>query len=167
MNEFYTTWWSDIASEAEYAYIPIGQEPVSLTIHDLHTEELLPWNQQQIREAKHNPNGYYTIDILEEGNYQFRLSRYPPESGLAINEEAKKIDPSPSRDGLPTGIGIEATTAVIKLNDETISKADIDPGQPHVVIEKELGKGQYKFSSTFLTADNTQYSVYYNIIEKL
>ncbi|TRX57632.1 arylsulfatase [Fulvivirga sp. M361] len=167
MNEFYTTWWSDIASEAEYAYIPIGQDPVSLTIHDLHTEELLPWNQQQIREAKHNPNGYYTIDILEEGNYQFRMSRYPPESGLAINEEAKKIDPSPSRDGLPTGIGIEATTAIIKLNDETISIADIDPGQPYVVIEKELGKGQYKFSSTFLTADNTQYSVYYNIIEKL
>lgn len=166
MNRFYDEWWSTIEADFKYAVIPVGKEPVKLTIHDLHTEELLPWNQNQIREAKLNPNGYYLLQIEEEGDYIFRMGRYPLESGLAIQAMAQPVAATPTRDGLPKGKGIKPISAVIELNDSSWHEA-VDPSESYATFKKALKPGQYKFNSKFVTADKKYYTVYYHSIEKI
>ena len=166
MNRFYDEWWSTLEADVKHAVIPIGKEPVHLTIHDLHTEEPLPWNQEQIREAKFNPDGFYTIHIEEDGDYIFRMSRYPLESGLAIQDQAVAIAATTTRDGLPAGKGLKAIAVNIELNDSTW-RENVDPAKPYVIVRKRLQRGQYKFNSKFITATNKQYTVYYHAIEKI
>lgn len=166
MNRFYDEWWSTIEADFEYAVIPVGKEPVELTIHDLHTEEFLPWNQGQIRKANFNPGGFYILHIEEEGDYIFRMGRYPRESGLAIQDEVESIPATATRDGLPAGKGIKAVAAIIELNDSTWQE-HVDAGKTHAIFRKRLKQGQYKFNSKFVTADDEHYTVYYHSIEKM
>ncbi len=81
MQAFYDEWWASTIPDWEYANIPIGHEkanPTLITVHDLHTEELLAWNQVQIRTSKDNPkDGFYSVEVVSDGGYEFPLSSYP------------------------------------------------------------------------------------------
>jgi len=167
MQKFYDTWWQSIQSDIKHAYIPIGKDkaPVYVNIHDLHTEDPLPWNQVQIREGAFHPKGYYTIRVQQSGDYKFELYRYSPESKLKTNENVPAIDATPYKDGLPKGIGIQVSNATVKIGD-TLLKAKVDPNSSSVTLNGYLEKGDYKMSSSFANTTGKMFSPYYTIIQK-
>ena len=109
MKDFYEAWWQDTASDMHYAHIPISTkkgEPVVLTIHDLHTSDGIPWNQNMVRAGEKNPHGHYTISVEGSGNYEFELRRYPLESELDNDDEVASEPGTVHKDGWEIGKSI-------------------------------------------------------------
>ncbi len=169
MQAFYDEWWSSVESDIKYAEIPLGTSeanPVLITIHDMHTVDGLPWNQVQIRKGELSPNGFYNIKVMEDGDYQFQLHRYPSESDLSLNAAAKEIPGTPFRDGLPEGKNIYPSKAIVELGDMVL-QADVDDNKPFAIVKGKLKKGSYKLKSNFTNAQGSVIPSYYTQIEKL
>ncbi len=169
MSAFYDDWWTSLQSDIKYAEIPLGNSaanPVLITVHDMHTPEAIPWNQVQIREGKFYPKGYYSVKVEEESEYSFRLFRYPPESGLVINQAVDEIAGTSYRDGLPIGNVLDFSKAIVQIGDVSI-EAEVDSNKPFVELRTQLVPGSFKLKSTFLTNKNDEIPSYYVQIEKL
>ncbi|WP_299534410.1 arylsulfatase [Ulvibacterium sp.] len=169
MQAFYDVWWSTVEPDIKYAEIPLGNSdanPVLMTIHDMHTTDGLPWNQVQIRKGELSPNGFYNVKVVDDGDYQFQLYRYPSESDLSLNAAAKEIPGTPYRDGLPEGKKIYPSKAIVELGDLVLT-ADVDEDSPFVIVKGKLKKGSYKLKSNFTDAQGVMIPSYYTQIEKL
>ena len=169
MNLFYDKWWAGVEPEIKYAEIPLGNEianPVTITVHDMHTTEALPWNQVQIREGKLFPEGYYSVKVQDEGEYSFKLYRYPPESGLSLNATPEEIPGTSYLDYLPKGEMIAVKNAMVEIGGNTILAAThLD--QPYIELKTNLKPGSHTLKSNFITAGNLEIPAYYIQIEKL
>ncbi|SEC66696.1 Arylsulfatase A [Maribacter dokdonensis] len=168
MQAFYEDWWKSTEQDMHYSSIPLNtpnNENVLLTIHDLHSEDPIPWNQDLIRKGEQQPKGYYLIEITEPGNYQFDLYRYPPESNFAINDTVKEIASKPNWNGLAKGIGIKVVGGQIKLND-LVFKQDGNASESHVSVTGSLENGTYRLAASFITPDTSEFPAFYvNIIK--
>ena len=169
MQEFYEQWWGTIETDIRYAEIPLGHDeanPVTITIHDLHTQDNLPWNQVQIRNGDADPNGYYSVKVVEDGNYKFKLYRYPPESQLALNASTDEIPASNFIYGLPEGKKMDFSKAKISFG-QNMMQTQVNGNELFAELEGELKKGSYQLKSNFITTEGKQIPVNYTQIEKL
>jgi len=168
MQVFYDQWWEAIQPDIRHAYIPIGEDtdPVVINIHDLHTEEPLPWNFTQIRKGDFHPNGNYTIKVAQSGKYKFQLYRYPIESKIPINGDVDLVEKTPSIDGLPKGIGLNVNEAMVRIGETTI-KAAANSNLQYAQLEGYLEKGAYKMSSNLINKDGKEFAAYYTAIQRL
>ena len=169
MQQFYDEWWAGTTTEWQHSRIPVGNEnanPVLITVHDLHTEEVLPWNQQMIRTARDNPDGYYTMKVETDGVYRFRLSRYPPESNLAINASAMPVKADKFKDGFSEGKSLKIKKATVKVGDKVFTKP-VDGTKASVVIDAGLTSGEMDMKAWFELEDGNRVPVYYSLIEKM
>jgi len=170
MKEYYNTWWESIQSDIQHAFIPIGfskKDPVLITVHDMHTDDALPWNFTQIRKGDFHPQGYYTVRVEEAGEYKFKLSRYPEESGLPISDNIAPIKGTKYIDGLPEGKGINISAAQVTLGDKIIKTEVNDASSSYITLTGHLEKGNYKMESNFIGSKGEVFSAYYTSIEKL
>lgn len=169
MNTFYDDWWTSLQPDIEYAEIPLGNEaanPVLITVHDMHTEDGLPWNQVQIRDAKFHPKGYYSIKVEAESEYSFKLYRYAPETGFALNQTIDKVPGTPYVNELPNGNKLVISKAMVQVGDIS-AHAEVDDSLPYVEIKSALKIGSHEMKSAFYTKDNKELTPYYIKIEKL
>lgn len=169
MADFYEAWWADIQSDIRYAEIPIGHRaanPTLLTVHDMHTADNLPWNQVQIRKGAAHPKGYYSIRVVTEGTYNFKLYRYAPESELALNTTTPEISGSAYRDALPEGESIAIDQGYVALAGTTYP-ATAGKSDLYLTVSAQLKPGSYELRSAFLTSKGTELTPYYTEIEKL
>jgi len=169
MLRFYDQWWASVEPDMEYAEIPLGNEaanPVLITIHDMHTAENIPWNQVQIRKGEFYPIGYYSVKVEEEGEYRFKLYRYPLESGLALSATVHELPEMPFRDGLPKASILDISKAKIQIGDISIL-TDVDANKPFVELKTKLSTGSYQLKSTFITLKGEEIPSYYIQIEKI
>ncbi len=169
MQAFYNHWWESIEPEFTHAKIPIGHtehEPVDITIHDLHSTENIPWNQVQIREGKFYPKGYYSIKVIKDGTYNFKLKRYPFDSSFTLNQELTSIPETEYVDGSPKGNQILISTGIIKMNDLTFNGIN-NSSDEFIQIEATLKKGNYKMQSSFLLSNGNEVPAYYTQIQTL
>ena len=81
----YEAWWESIRpvfAEAPAIAICPPEEPITvLRSHDMHTDEgyeMVPWNQQQVREG-YRSQGWYAVQVPEAGTYFWEVMRWPPE----------------------------------------------------------------------------------------
>ncbi|WP_430424817.1 arylsulfatase [Maribacter litoralis] len=169
MQAFYEDWWKSTEQDMHYASIPLNtpnSENVLLTIHDLHSEDPIPWNQDLIRKGEQQPEGYYLIEITEPGNYQFDLYRYPPESNFAINDTVEEIASKPNWNGLAKGKGIKVVGGQIQLND-LVFKQDGNASESHISVTGSLENGRYRLAASFITRDTSEFPAYYVNITKI
>lgn len=170
MQTFYDEWWNSTVNDMHYAEIPLtapNEAMVLLTVHDLHTEQPIPWNQDLIRKAEQSPEGYYLVRVTEPGRYQFDLYRYPPESGFALNETVAEIPSKSNWDGLAEGKGLTTITGgQVKVGD-SVFEQDGNASATHVTVTGELKQGTHKLSANFVTTNQAAFTAYYvNITKK-
>jgi len=86
----YESWWEDIIKDGSIDnLISVGHptdSPTLLTAHDWHADKDSPWNQYIIRNVQMS-NGYWLLNIEEEGDYKIKLYRYPPAINKKFNED--------------------------------------------------------------------------------
>jgi hypothetical protein len=88
LRKHYEEWWALVsATFDEDCPIIIGSEHEKtsrLTTHDWHGKQRA-WNQGQIRQGL-ECNGYWIIEIAEDGEYEFELRRWPKEEDRAMTD---------------------------------------------------------------------------------
>ena len=170
MQTFYDKWWASTEKDWQYANIPLGHtkaNPTLITIHDLHTTEFLAWNQVQIRNAnKHATDGFYSVEIAEEGTYEFSLSRYPPESGLALNAQADEIPAQSHIDGFPKGTELNIQEGIVELGNLKFSSKS-NKNDLSIKVKTDLPAGENQLKTWFVLKNGEKIPAYYSLVTKM
>jgi arylsulfatase A-like enzyme len=101
-REAYEEWW-ELVSKKFDSTIPIDflkDSSVKLCCHDWRNDEShAPYQQNHIREGLIS-NGYWEVDVLSPGKFQFELYRWPEESGHRITDGIEGDDVEFRRDAI-------------------------------------------------------------------
>ena len=152
----YDTWWAEISPRFDdYCPIAIGSDrenPARLTCFDWHTTT--PWNQNQIRKGT-VANGFWAVDVVQAGDYEVSLRRWPEELALPITAAS------------PAGKPIAATTARLKIGQLDVS-SPVPREATAVTFNLELEAGQTKLQTWFVDekADQSRGAYYVTVTRK-
>ena len=168
LTQFYENWWQELLPTfKEDASIHIGhaaENPTKLTAHDWISERYPPWNQAGIRQASKNVmlSGFWNVTIVEDGEYEFHLRRWPSEIDQPIDAElpAGADVPGSRAYRARPGEKIAAVKATLEIGDQKVEAA-VKPGDKKVVFTLKLKAGKTRITSLFHTADQKFYGAYY------
>ncbi len=177
LKAFYEDWWKELEPTfGSPARIKIGhpaENPSRLTSHDWIAEQLTPWNQGHIRQGVDKPShtGFWNLDVVESGDYEIVLRRWPDEGEVAkkaITDPVPPGEPVPGTKAFRTtpGRAIAATTATIEIAGEKREMA-VPEGAPEVSFEIPLPKGKTELTARFLGDGGEVTGAFYAYVKKL
>ncbi len=173
LTEFYEAWWSELEptfanSTAIYLGHP-ADNPARLTSHDWITTGSTPWNQSHIRKALNGkPNtGFWNVNVVESGEYEVRLRRWPEEADLAINAPLAPGAPVPGVQAYRTtpGKAIRPTKASLRIGSVSANK-DFPADEKEVAFTLKLETGKTTMEASFEQADGEIFGAYYAYVTK-
>ena len=173
LTKFYDEWWADLEPSFENAtaiYLGHpGENPARLTSHDWITTGSTPWNQAHIRRAttgKKN-TGFWNVKVVEDGEYEVRLRRWPEEADAAIDAPLPPGADVPGVKAFRTAAGkrIAPVKATLKIGDES-AEAKVTPGMKEVVFNLKLKAGKTRMAALFVTDSGDEYGAYYAYVRK-
>jgi arylsulfatase A-like enzyme len=173
LTDFYDAWWAELEPTfADATAIYLGHpadNPARLTSHDWITTGSTPWNQSHIRKAMTGkPNtGFWNVKVVESGEYEVRLRRWPEEANLAINAP---LAPGASVPGVQAyrttpGKAIDPTTASLRIGN-LAAKKDIPADAKEVAFTMKLEAGKTTMEALFEQADGETFGAYYAYVTK-
>lgn len=166
MRGYYEEWWSSVSSEFnQFPVIIAGSDqenPLVLTCHDGHVHDSkIPWNQNYIREAKKNPmGGDFTLVFEQDGFYEIEISRWPFESGLAINEGVKGRAATQTIDAISEGVIKNFTKGGLQIGAWAQEKK-VEKGAKSIVFSGNFTKGKTSMSAWFTNDRNVNWGAFY------
>jgi arylsulfatase A-like enzyme len=184
MRAFYEKWWAELeptfAQTTEIHVGHPGNPVVSLTSHDWIQENLTPWNQGHIRRGadlgkkggqakKLVHDGFWALKVLEEGNYEVSVLRWPVESGKPINTALPSGEdvPGASKAFRTTpGTAIHATHATLRIDGKDLGTQEVNGDATSVSFTTRLAKGKHLLSP-FFHVPQGELGCYYAVIKKL
>ena len=164
LRDAHEQWWAEILPDlARYSPITIGSDaenPSRLDAMDVMGD--IAWHQTAVVEAKKSA-GIWNVDVAEEGEYVFRLRRWPEELDLPIDagvspEEARHHIYAPDTGDCKT---IAPTEARLKLfGQETI--LPVEPGAKEVPFRLPVTRtGETRLEACFADRCEEQWGAYY------
>jgi len=163
LRKHYEEWWGTVsATFDDDCPIVIGSEHEKIsriTTHDWHGEQCA-WNQGQIRQGQ-KCNGYWIIEIAEDGEYEFELRRWPKEEDRAMTEGI----PGEITDWYHGGRAIHLKTAQIKIGEQEKTQA-IVPKAKGVKFTFNLKSGVTRLQTWVTDADRVPIGAYYVYAER-
>jgi arylsulfatase B len=174
LRGFYEEWWAELEPTFQQdCAIHLGHEaenPATLTCHDWITTGSTPWNQASVRSAMGGDKntGFWNVKVLEAGEYEIRLRRWPSEAGAAIDAGLPPGDDVPGTTPFRArpGQAVSVVRATIQIGDQK-AEAAVDSGAPEVVFKLQLPAGLSRLSGRFHTADGKEIGTYYAYVKKL
>jgi len=164
LRQHYEEWWTLVsATFDEDCPIVIGSENEKtsrLTTHDWHGEQCA-WNQGQIRQGL-ECNGYWIIEIAEDGEYEFELRRWPKQEDRAMTDGI----PGEITDWYHGGRAIDLKTARIKIGEQEKTQA-IVPEAKGVTFTFSLKAGVTRLQTFLTDADGVPIGAYYVYAKRL
>lgn len=148
LREQYNQWWKDISVEFDkYVRIYVGNDeenPIKLNCHDWHNEEpLRVFDQETIRQREHL-NGFWAVDIVKDGEYEFTCRTYP-------KEEDTRLDMSKIK---------------LKVGNQEIEKK-CDPGTSEVKLKLKLKAGETFIQTWFYEKDGKNFGAPFVYVKRL
>jgi arylsulfatase A-like enzyme len=166
LRSAYESWWAGLGDRlTEYCRITVGsdeEDPTTLTCHDWHGVDGLPWNQAQVLTAP-EVNGFWTLDVVESGTYEFDLRRWPRECGASIDEIPDDFEHMCYGVGGPweaEAESIEPVEAAIEIAGTTRTKA-VSDGDVSTTFEVDLEPGPVELETQFRDEDGMSRGAYY------
>jgi len=159
----YEEWWSLVSPTFDKdCPIVIGseREPISrITTHDWHGEQCA-WNQGMIRQGV-ECNGYWIIEVAEDGEYSFELRRWPKEEDRAMTEGI----PGEITDWYHGGNALDLKKARIKVGDQEQSKF-IEPNSKCTTFNFNLKSGVTNMQTFVIDAEGKEIGAYFVYVQK-
>jgi len=148
LRDAYEKWWASLEPVyKQVVRIDLGnpaENPASLCCHDWHSDDKpIPVFHVQVERAPLQ-NGYWAVNIVESGNYEFRL----------------RIRPAGTDHPLPQGV------AKISIGKEAAS-ASIPENASEVVLTAALKAGPANLQTWLDSPDGTSRGAYYVTVRKL
>ncbi|MFQ6131986.1 MAG: arylsulfatase [Armatimonadota bacterium] len=156
LRQAYEDWWEDLSERFdEYCPIVIGsheENPCRLMSHDWHGPNPV-WSQGAVR-AGNASNGFWAIEVAQDGTYEFALRRWPLEADAPITA------------AIPKGKAISATKARLKIADVDLTKPI--PEDAHAVtFQARLKAGQTRLQTWFTDDEGASRGAYYVYVKRL
>jgi hypothetical protein len=156
LREAYERWWADLSDRFdEYCEIVIGSKkgpPSRLTAHDWHGQSV-PWDQSHIRRGLQS-NGFWAVEVVQDGKYEFELRRWPVE----VNQ--------PITSAIPGGQAIRATKARLKIANVDVTQP-VPEGASAVTFRVNLEPGKTRLQTWFIDDVGASRGVYYVYVKRL
>jgi arylsulfatase A-like enzyme len=176
MKAAYERWWAYTSRDfSHYEAYKIGSpqiEETTITAHDLHTFAPVTWSQSYIRDPYSGKkpalgNGYWLIDVQQEGEYQIELRRWPRESDLKFNQTIPKQGvESDWYDAKPAGIELKIDKAILDIEGLHLEKS-IDMTSKKVEFKAYLSEGRQHLQAAFVNSENIDFAAFYVYIKKI
>ena len=115
----YEEWWESLSPVFDgYVRIGLGSEheqPTKLTCHDWHTgDKPVPWNQGAVsRDPLHN--GYWAVDVLAPGRYEFTLRMRPAQVTYLLPPGEGRVRCGEVEASVPVGEGDSEAVIEVEL----------------------------------------------------
>ena len=156
LRDFYDSWWAELEPTFDRdARIYLGHEtdnPTTLTSHDWITTGYPPWNQSQIREALTGAGrtGHWNVHVAHEGDYEFRLRRWPAEADTPITAGLDPGAPVPGEPAFRTtpGKALAIVQAKLEIAGQEVEKS-VAPGAKEAVFNLKLSPGPATVTARF------------------
>lgn len=173
LTNFYDEWWDELLPSFNNATaVSLGHprdNPARLTSHDWITTRMTPWNQSQVRKAMNGDEntGFWNVNVVEDGEYEFRLRRWPDESNASIDQELPPGADVPGVKAFRTTPGkkINPVEATIQIGDKTM-RSKVNPGDDQVVFNLKLKAGKKRLTTLFKTKDGAEFGAYFVYVTK-
>jgi len=163
----YEAWWASVAERfGETAAIHIGgaENPVKITCHAWHGHKGL-FSQRHVREAVVD-NGYWILEVVQPGLYEFRLSRWPDEAAAPIRSGLPPRSGAPFVNDFLPGETLAIVSARLKIGDfdKTIAVAAKDRA---AVFRVRLPAGRARLDTSFTDEQGVERGAYYVYARRL
>jgi arylsulfatase B len=174
LRGFYEDWWRELEPTfaqncAIYLGHP-GENPARLTCHDWITTGTTPWNQRSVRGAMTGEanTGFWNVRVVEDGEYEIRLRRWPSETEAAIDSGLPPGEPVPGERAFrdAPGKAVSVVRARLQISGQT-AESPVEPGAEDVVFRMKLKAGETRLSGRFFTEQGDWIGAYYAYVEKL
>lgn len=165
LREFYDAWWAELEptfSQTTEIYIGHNDCPVvELNAHDWIQGVNPPWNQSFIREGQGftkgaTHDGHWAVKVINSGEYEISVSRWPIHSGIEITKEIEAMPVVPGYGknySAHTGISIPIESAVLRINGKEIEQKPVTTEDKVITFKTTLKAGSHKFSPFFNFSD--------------
>jgi hypothetical protein len=173
LTQFYDDWWAEL--EPTFAMsTPIylghpAENPARLTCHDWITTKMVPWHQGSVRGAMTGDEntGYWNVKVVEAGQYEIVLRRWPIEAGAGIDDPLPPGEPVPGQSAYRTtkGVPLPIRTATVTIGSETAT-IPVAAGADEATLVLELDQGDFEMTATFETEDGKTYGAYYAYVQR-
>jgi hypothetical protein len=164
LREYYEEWWSLVsASFDDPCPIIIGSEHEKIsriTTHDWHGDQCA-WNQGQIRQGL-ECNGYWVIEVAQDGEYEFELRRWPKEE----DKNMTQCIPGEITDWYHGGRAIDLRVAQMKIAHQEQTQ-EIDPEAKGVKFVFNLKAGLTQMQTYLTDAEGKSIGSYFVYSRKL
>ena len=168
LREAYETWWTDISQKfGEYSEIAIGsnrENPTTLTAHSWHGKEGI-YNQWHVRQ-KERDNGFWAIDIEQDGEYEFELRRWPVEADTPICAALPGRTGVPYVDDLLPGEALAIKTAKLQVGDIVQQKA-VSEEDKCIAFQLSLKAGSTRVQTWFDDGIDAPPGAYYVYVKRI
>ncbi len=173
LRNFYEQWWAELEPTfANSTAIHLGdphENPARLTSHDWITTRLNPWNQAHIRNAYNGKEntGFWNVKIVESGEYEISLRRWPKEIDHPISAPLPPGKPVPGVKAYRTTAGkaIDIVRARLQIGPYTKSK-QVSGKETEITFRVPLKAGKTTMEALFFTENNEEYGAYFVYVMK-
>lgn len=184
LQDFYEAWWSEIEptfSQTTEIYLGSPECPeVVLTAHDWIQEIYPPWNQTGVRNAEKGRRkakkgdelqfkGHWAVKVVEAGEYEFELRRYPREANLALKAATPAMPVMPGTSpnySAVNGVALDFTKAVMAIDGKELGEKEITDKDMAITFSSHLEKGSHQLHPRFDLKDGGQLGVFYVYVKK-
>lgn len=164
----YETWWAHISEKADqycpFVINPAHQQTVLISSQNFLGSEAV-YAQRSVRQGM-SCDGWTMIDVEVPGTYRISLSRWPRESGLALNAEATPFPQDPSTHWMTNTkckiMNIVKARLHVGEFDQTVS---VNPSNHSVDFTVNLPVGEQRIQTWFTLANGEKISAYYTYIQ--
>ena len=172
LREEYESWWADASGEVDgYCRIPVGTDaadPVTLTAHDWHECQTVPWTQTQILSGI-KTNGFWTLEVRKPGTYRIELRRWPREAEATIDgvpDGYERLDYGARDFWTAEAERVDPTEASIEIGGVTRTKP-VPEGDRAVSFRVELSEGPAELATEFDLPEQDNLGSYYAYVGRV
>ncbi|MEM1085359.1 MAG: arylsulfatase [Verrucomicrobiota bacterium] len=115
LYQAYEAYFADVSShDSAYTRFMLGtdeENPITFTVRDWHpTVGNVIWSKPQLSDDKLYINGYWAVEVMEGGRYEFRVSRHPRDHEKPMGAKEVRLE-----------IGAEKLIKEVKPTDVSVS----------------------------------------------
>lgn len=162
---YYEDWYDervDNAIKFKPIFIPDNSK-VKITSHVWHECTKMCFSQNNIREGI-DSNGYISIDVLHDGEYELELMRYPKEANLPLNGSALFEAKTPCKEEKPQGKVYNIISASVFVGG---TKKVCELLEYSAKTKIHLNKGEQILRTRFMLENGESIGAYYVYIDKV
>ena len=170
----YDAWWAELEPTfVQTTEIYLGHpkaNPVELTSHDWISTGTSPWHQGHIRSAYNKESAYgpWAVKVIEAGDYEIELRRWPESADHPIRENLKGEPGGPGQVSNRTheGVGVPAKECVLTIGGKEY-KQSVPADAKGIKFKVTLEEGADELFGKFILDDGSQIGTYFAYVNKL